>query len=161
VAGGESIEMYNHAPEGYECPFCDLVRQAEANGLEPTVLRDDVITALISLHRCPDHPGHALVIPNEHHENIYDLPLDLATRIHECARAVALAMKKVCSCDGVSVVQNNEPPGQDVWHYHVHVYPRYQGDNLYAGRRETTTIEERAAFAGQLSAGLGDWTPSA
>jgi hypothetical protein len=70
--------MYSHAPEGYACPFCYLVRQEEANGLEPTTYLDDVITAYITLCRCPDHPGHTLVIPNEHLENICDLLLDLA-----------------------------------------------------------------------------------
>ncbi len=152
--------MYSHAPDGYACPFCYLVRQEEAHGVEPSVYRDDLIAVFVSLHRCPDHPGHALVMPNAHYENIYDLPLDLAARIHECARAVALAMREVYSCDGVSIVQNNEPPGQDVWHYHVHVYPRYQGDRLYAGRRETTTLTERAGYAEKLKSGLGDWTPS-
>jgi histidine triad (HIT) family protein len=111
----------------------------------------------MSSHGWPNNRGHVLVIPNEHYENIYDLPLDFAANIHAVARAVALAMKAAYGCDGVSTRQHNEPAGnQDVWHYHVHVFPRYMRDELYLNtyHRERLTAEERAAYAARLRAAL-------
>ncbi len=79
----------------------------------------------------PNNPGSALVIPNDHYENIFDLPDILATPIHAAARSTATAMKVAFGCDGISLRQHNEPAGsQDVWHYHLHVIPRWHGDDL-------------------------------
>ena len=73
-----------------------------------------------------------LIIPNQHFENIYDLPASLAGEIHRVARDIALALKATYACDGVSTRQHNELAGnQHVWHYHLHVFPRYGNDNLY------------------------------
>ena len=59
--------------------------------------------------------------------------------------------KRLYKCDGVSSRQHNEPDGgQDVWHYHLHVFPRYKNDNLYAMSRTQTTAEERAVYAEKL-----------
>jgi len=126
--------MYNHAPDDYVCPFCLLVRDAENGhvhtGRADIVYHDDVVTAFIGSHQWPNNQGHVIIIPNEHFENIYDLPIHLATKVHELARAVALAMKAAYSCDGTSTRQHNEPAGnQDVWHYHLHVFPRYAGES--------------------------------
>jgi histidine triad (HIT) family protein len=70
---------------------------------------------------------------------------------------VALAFKAVYDCDGVSTRQHNEPGGtQDVWHYHVHVFPRYTGDSLYLtqNQRRFVTPEERRPYAERLRAYL-------
>jgi len=64
---------------------------------------------------------------------------------------VAIALKKVYQCDGVSSRQHNEPSGdQDVWHYHLHVFPRYKDDNLYKTERELSKQEERIKYADAL-----------
>lgn len=152
--------MYNHAPADYACPFCRLAQQTEHEDVSCTVYHDSTITAFVSSHWWPNNPGHVLIVPNQHYENIYDLPIHLAARIRECAKAVALAMKAAYSCDGVSTRQHNEPAGnQDVWHYHLHAFPRYQGDELYTSRKQSTTAEERADYAQRLRTELGDWTP--
>lgn len=138
--------MYNHAPDDYDCPFCRLATglDTDRSGQDDVVFRDGDVTAFISLHWRPNNPGHALVVPNGHFENVYDLPPELGTPMQRVVRNVALAMKQAYGCDGVSTVQHNEPHGnQDVWHYHVHVFPRYENDNLYASRRRLTTAEER------------------
>ncbi len=62
-------------------------------------------------------------------------------------------MKVAYGCDGVSTRQHNEPAGnQDVWHYHMHVFPRYEGDDLYSqyNKRRRIPPEERAHYADQL-----------
>src|SRR5947207_14256607 len=80
----------------------------------------------------PSNPGGVLVIPNAHYENVYDLPPELGTPIQRAVRSASIAMKTAFGCDGVSTRQHNEPAGnQDVWHFHVHVFPRWEGDELY------------------------------
>jgi len=156
--------MYNHAPADYICPFCLLIQGIENEHVlsvqADIIYQDDVITAFICSRQWPNNPGSVIIIPNEHFENIYDLPLRLATKVRELAQAVALAMKVVYRCDGVSTRQHNEPAGnQDVWHYHLHVTPRYTSDGLYASQGATMAPEERAKHALKLGAQLAGWKP--
>jgi len=97
----------------------------------------------------PRNPGSVLIIPNGHFENVYDLPAELGTPIQQAVRDTALAMKPAFGCDGVSTRQHNEPAGdQDVWHYHVHVFPRFAGDELFRSQAELADAAEvkRAAI---------------
>ncbi len=157
--------MYNHAPDDYVCPFCLIVRGIENEHVlsrhTDIVYHDDTITAFISSHQWSNNPGNTLVVPNEHFENIYDLPVHYAPRIQELAQALALAMKAVYACDGVSTRQHNEPAGnQDVWHYHLHVTPRYADDGFYTNQRAPMPADERAKHAQKLGAWLANWRPS-
>ena len=153
--------MYNHAPEDYICPFC-LVAQGIENEHVYTrqtdvVYRNNAVTAAISSHQRPNNRGLVVIFPNQHFENIYDLPVHLAAKIHELARSVAMAMKAAYACEGISTMQHNEPAGnQDVWHYHLHLFPRYADDGLYSSRRELMAVNERAEYAQRLRAKLGD-----
>jgi histidine triad (HIT) family protein len=147
--------MYNHAPKDYVCPFCLLIQGIENEHVysvaSDVIHQDEHVTALISSHQWVNNPGHALVIPNQHFENIYDLPLDLGTQIHQVSRLIALAMKATYGCEGISTRQHNEPVGnQDVWHYHLHVYPRFAGDNLYTSQFSEMPSEDRARYAHKL-----------
>jgi histidine triad (HIT) family protein len=147
--------MFNHAPEDYVCPFCllvsGIVNEHVLSRQSDIVLLTGRVTAFVSSHQFPNNPGHVLVIPNSHHENLFDLPSDLAAEIHDAARAVALAMKAAYGCDGVSTRQHNEPAGnQDVWHYHLHVFPRYTGDDLYLTSRTFMPPDEREVYAARL-----------
>ena len=109
------------------------------------------MTAFVSSHQYPNNRGHVLIAPNEHFENIYDLPIALGTQVHETARTVALAMKAAYRCGGISTRQHNEPAGnQDVWHYHLHVFPRYAGDELYATKPSLMQVTERAEYAQKI-----------
>ena len=146
---------FNHAPDDYECPFCRIAAGTFLPGMRTketdVIAHDQIVTAFVASHWWPNNPGHVLVIPNRHIENLYDLPNDLAEPIHAMSRRVAIAMKRVYRCDGVSTRQHNEPAGnQDVWHYHVHVFPRYVGDDLYRSMRRETTATERARYAEML-----------
>jgi histidine triad (HIT) family protein len=120
-----------------------------------TIYQDGRVTALIGSHQWPNNHGNVLIFPNEHFENIYDLPVDYAADIHRVARMVAIAMKRSYGCDGVSTRQHNEPSGnQDVWHYHLHVTPRYRDDGFYTTRRELMAAGERAMHAEKIRHGL-------
>lgn len=152
--------IVHHAPEDYRCPFCRLAQGQPDDAVLSTpdhiVYRDDLVYALIASHQSPVNAGNTLIIPTAHYENLYELPAAAGARIHLVAQVVALAMKAAWSCDGVSTRQHNEPAGnQDVWHYHLHVTPRYTGDDFYATylqRRLLMPAEQRAKIAAQLRA---------
>lgn len=133
--------MYNHAPEDYQNPFRRLVMRDRVGELlsneEDIVYEDGDITAFICSNSEVKNQGNVLVIPNEPYENLYDIPDTLLAKVHVFAKRVAIAMKEVYGCDGVSLRQHNEPAGnQEVWHYHLHVIPRYEGDDLYSHYEE-------------------------
>lgn len=151
--------MYNHAPENYSCPFCLLIAGVENERVHSVqsdiVYHDDAVTAFVGSGQWKNNHGNTIIVPNEHFENIYDLPIRYAQDIHRVAKMLALTMKAVYSCDGVSTRQHNEPGGsQDVWHYHLHVTPRYRDDNYYGTHRELMSVNERAEHAGKIRAYL-------
>lgn len=153
--------VYNHAPENYLCPFCLLIQGVGHPGVlsvqSDIAHHSERVTAFVGSHQWPNNHGNVIIVPNEHYENIYDLPADYAVDIHQVARRIALAMKAVYSCDGVSTRQHNEPAGnQDVWHYHLHVTPRYTGDQFYMSQRELMPAWERAKHAARLREYLAD-----
>lgn len=145
----------SHAPPGYDCPFCAIAAGAER---EFTAWRDAHVVVQISTRRAPDSPespGNALVIPLAHHENLYELPDDLAARVAHVARRVAIAMRRGYPCDGVTVRQNNEPAGgQDVWHLHTHVIPRHADNRPSKSRVVRPDDGERRRYADRLRRSL-------
>jgi histidine triad (HIT) family protein len=151
--------MYSHAPGDYSCPFCLLlagVANENAWSVQTDIVyQDATVTAFIGAKQWPNNRGHVIIIPNQHFENLYDLPDSAVLVIHRTARIVALAMKQAYACDGVSTRQHNEPAGnQDVWHYHLHVFPRYPDDDLYVTEPEHMPAQDRVAYARRLQAKL-------
>ena len=114
--------------------------------------QDDAVAALIGSHQWPKNAGHALIVPNQHFENIYELPVELGCKVFSVTQQTAFAMKEVYGYDGISTRQHNGPTGnQDVWHYHLHVFPRYESDNLYLSEQVEMPIKQRAQFAQKLN----------
>ena len=139
------VSAESHEPPGYACPFCAIAAGAEP---EFTAWRSEHVFVQISKHWGPASPGHALVIPTIHYENIYTLPDDVAARIARMVRLVATAMRRRYPCDGVAIRQNNEPAGgQDVWHLHTHVVPRHKDRPSPENRWELADGPERARYA--------------
>jgi histidine triad (HIT) family protein len=140
-------------PEG--CTFCSLATGGDA--LQTTrndvVYRDDATTAFVSAKWWPGNEGHVLVIPNRHSRDIYDIPdYDLAA-VYITAKRMAIAIRRSYGCQGTSMRQHNEPGGgQHVPHFHVHVFPRWVGDELYERSDEArwTTADERVPFVTRL-----------
>jgi histidine triad (HIT) family protein len=154
--------MHTHAPRRYACPFCGLVdgEETERNRLDDLVLDTDDVLAFVSPKWWPNNPGHVIVIPKAHVENLYEMPTELLGAVHAAARDVAIALRAACECEGTSTRQHNEPgAGQDVWHFHVHVFPRWADDDLYASDRGARWVEpaERAPYAEKLRAILSAW----
>ncbi len=145
--------MYNHAPPGYECFVCKVV--AGEAGDSVVVTENEHALAIVSRRVWASGPGHALVVPKAHYENLYDLEDPAALDIHRLTRRIAIALKAAFDCDGTSTRQHNEPAGnQDLWHLHVHVFPRFEGDDLYGSWYRESTFEERLDFAARLQAVL-------
>ncbi len=107
-----------------DCIFCKL-----ANGVFPTrvVYEDDTFTVIMD--NAPVTKGHSLILPKEHCDNLYELPEETASKALVLAKKLAVKMKSVLKADGFNVVQNNEPvAGQTVFHFHMHLIPRYEND---------------------------------
>lgn len=149
--------MFNHADKNYDCPFCGVISGKAGSHIytreQDIFYQDEMITAFVSSHWFKNNHGHALIIPNKHFENIYSIPDKVLCSIHLFSKKVSMALKEVYSCDGVSTKQHNEPHGgQDVFHYHLHVYPRYKNDNLYLNDMTLSLSDKkkRAQFAEKL-----------
>ena len=107
-----------------DCIFCLL-----ANGDIPTakVYEDDDLTVILDAG--PATKGHALVLPKDHYKNITEVPQEFAGKLVAIASKVGNAQMKALGAAGFNIVINtNEAAGQTVFHCHVHVIPRYEGD---------------------------------
>lgn len=146
--------MHNHAPPGYECPVCKVVAGEPGDGFV-LVTENEHALATVSRRVWAEGPGHVLVMPKEHYENLYELEDEAALDVHRLSRRIAIALKDALGCHGTSTRQHNEPAGnQDLWHLHVHVFPRYDGDDLYGSGFRDATLDERVALTETLRAVL-------
>src|SRR5581483_8145198 len=139
----------------YKCPLCVLAAGGgdTISGQQDVIYHDDVITAFVAGKFVLSNPGHVIIIPNNHFENLYDIDEGALGKVHALSKKVALGLKKEYNCDGVSIRQHNEPAGnQDVWHYHLHVVPRYKDDHFYEKEKETkwATFEEKKPYVEKL-----------
>ncbi|MEN9604500.1 MAG: hypothetical protein RJB39_185 [Candidatus Parcubacteria bacterium] len=151
--------MYKHAPQNYNCPICLTI-----NGIEnefnmakqaDIVYRDEKTLVFVNSKFIESNPGHVIVVPTAHFENIYELPTEYSHAIAETAQKMAVALKEVRTCDGIWIEQNNEPAsGQHAFHYHMHVVPRFKDDNLKqvlaAGKTYVADPTDRVGYAEAL-----------
>ena len=108
------------------CIFCKIVRkQAPAS----IVYEDETLIVFLDLR--PLNIGHTLVIPKAHYVDIFDIPEKELSQVHKVAKQVSFAIKKATNADGISIIQQNgKAAGQDIFHLHVHVVPRFEGQKL-------------------------------
>lgn len=108
------------------CIFCDIVRGAA----EVSVCYEDV-EALAFMDIQPVNPGHVLIVPRRHYESLDDIPLAVSMHLFRIAMKLGPTIKKVVGAKGTNIVVNSgSAAGQDVFHYHVHVIPRREGDGF-------------------------------
>jgi histidine triad (HIT) family protein len=151
--------MYNHQPINVPCSFCQFAHGEEPDEKKRSdiVFEDDDTMAFVSIKWYVNNPAHVIVIPKKHFENIYDIPNTLLGKTHITAKKIARALKETYQCDGASIRQHNEPAGnQNLWHFHVHVFPRYADDDLYKRHDEKrfVSVEERKPYADKLRKAL-------
>ncbi len=147
--------MISHQPQDYVCPFCDWLagNETEYKQNSDIVYQSKDVTAFIAPKWWVNNPGHVIVIPNKHHENLYSISEDALSSVYSAVKKVAVAIRETYECTGTSTRQHNEPDGnQDVWHFHVHVYPRYKGDELYKNHdiKKFVGPNERKEYADKL-----------
>ena len=134
-----------------KCIFCKL-----ANKDIPTniIYEDDRFTVI--LDASPATKGHALILPKNHAANIYELPDEDASAVFVLAKKLATKMTEILHCDGFNIVQNNgEVAGQTVFHFHMHLIPRYLNDgnqDKLTWNHAEFTPEEIAEIAAELRA---------
>ena len=124
------------------CVFCNL-----ANGIwdSATLYEDDDFRVILDLG--PASRGHALILPKAHYSNIYEIPEELAAKAIVLAKKMAGIMTEALGCDGFNIVQNNGgAAGQTVFHFHMHLIPRYKDDKAgfgwNTGELDETTKQE-------------------
>ena len=118
--------------------FCKI-----ANGeiQSATLYEDEDFRVILDLG--PASKGHALILPKAHAANIYEISDDMAAKAMILAKKMATKMTEALKCDGFNIVQNNgEPAGQTVFHFHMHLIPRYEGDQVGITWKPGTLTDE-------------------
>jgi histidine triad (HIT) family protein len=111
------------------CIFCQI-----ANGQIPSTTLYENEDFRVILDVGPASKGHALILPKEHFANLYELSDELASKVFVLAKEMATVLTEALHCDGFNVLQNNgEIAGQTVFHFHLHLIPRYNEDQVTIG----------------------------
>ncbi len=109
-----------------ECVFCKIVRKELPARV---VYEDEDVIAFLDIN--PVTRGHTLVVPKEHYKNLLDAPDEVVEKVFKVAKKVAEAAVKGLQARGVNVLTNaEEVAGQVVMHFHVHVIPRFEENEL-------------------------------
>ncbi|MDE6386578.1 MAG: HIT family protein [Lachnospiraceae bacterium] len=120
------------------CIFCKI-----ANGEIPskTLYEDEQFRVILDLG--PATKGHALILPKEHYANLYELPEELAGETMKLAKKMVVKMTERLKCEGFNLIQNNgDMAGQTVFHFHMHMIPRYQADGQKIGWKPMEVTQE-------------------
>ena len=107
-----------------ECIFCKI---AAGEIPSKTIYEDEQFRVIMDIS--PATKGHALILPKEHYANLYEIPEEVAADAMKLAKKLAKKMTDALQCDGFNIIQNNgEVAGQTVFHFHMHLIPRYKND---------------------------------
>lgn len=121
-----------------DCIFCKL-----ANGDIPTnsLYEDEIVKVIFDAN--PASKGHVLILPKNHFNDIYDMDDETAAHVFKVAVKIAKAYKSALEYDGLNIVQNNgESAGQTVFHFHMHIIPRYRKDTVHVAWEPGTIGDE-------------------
>ncbi len=123
------------------CIFCKII----AGEIPSNTIYEDEMFCVI-LDASPASKGHALILPKEHYANLYEIDEEVVGAAMKLAKKMAVHMTEVLKCDGFNILQNNgEIAGQTVFHFHIHLIPRYkEGKNtdILKWTHETFSPEE-------------------
>jgi histidine triad (HIT) family protein len=128
-----------------DCIFCRIV-----SGTIPAEIIHNGQKVLALLDRYPIHPGHTLIIPKAHCVDLLQLPADVFEEILQTTQAVARALTESLALEGFNVFSNNgEIAGQSVFHFHMHVTPRFRDDSIRFAHGKTTYAPGEMALYGE------------
>ena len=106
-----------------------FLQDSQQNAQASIVFEDKAMMAFLDIR--PLTIGHTLVVPKAHYVDIFDIPDELLSQVYLVTKRIALAVKKATSADGISIIQQNgKAAGQDIFHLHVHIVPRFEGQKL-------------------------------
>jgi histidine triad (HIT) family protein len=130
-----------------DCLFCKIVA-----GEVPAQRVDEDEHTIAFLDLNPWTRGHALVIPRQHSRNLYEIGDDDLAHTAAAAKRLAIRMRDRLGCDGINLINSCEPAAwQTIFHFHIHVIPRYEDDPLQLPiRPKEADPDELARVAGDL-----------
>ena len=112
-----------------DCIFCKLANHVFNTNI---IYEDDDFTVILDAG--PATRGHALILPKEHYANLYEISDGLLSKAAVLSKKLVTALTEKLHADGYNVVQNNgETAGQTVFHFHIHLIPRYKDDGQLIG----------------------------
>lgn len=107
-----------------DCIFCKIAN-GEISSL--TIYEDELFRAILDVS--PATKGHTLIVPKDHCNDLFELSKIQATKIMSVAQVVGKQLQEKLNCQGMNIIQNNgSVAGQTVFHYHLHLIPRYESD---------------------------------
>ncbi len=109
------------------CPFCKILTGEYASS---EIYRDNEVAAFLDIQ--PVNPGHVLVVPIEHITYMEELRPEIGAKMFQIAQLISGAIRKSgVDCHGINLLlADGEEAGQEVWHTHLHVFPRFSGDGF-------------------------------
>jgi histidine triad (HIT) family protein len=118
------------------------------------VYEDEETLAFLDIS--PNNPGHTLVIPKEPSRNIFEIREASWLAVMKTVRKLAPIIRDAVAAEGINIAMNNEPAAdQEIFHTHVHIIPRYQGDGVLSFTKKKYTEGEMAEVAKKIRASLG------
>ena len=130
------------------CIFCKIIAGEIPSH---TLYEDEQFKVILDVG--PATKGHALILPKEHYANLYELPEAVAMDVMKLAKKMAKIMTDKLCCNGFNLVQNNgEVAGQTVFHFHMHLIPRYKNDGeILKYNVKSFSQEELAEIRAQIT----------
>ncbi|MEI8224271.1 MAG: HIT family protein [bacterium] len=126
-----------------DCIFCKIISKEIPADI---IYEDDHVISFLDIKGL--NPGHSLVIPKKHCENIYSFDSETAQQVFTVVPVIARAIKQAVDANGINIGMNNEiAAGQAVFHAHVHVIPRYRNDGyqLWEGKPVSHEVSQDIA----------------
>ncbi len=133
--------------------FCEIIEGRGPVGM--VAYQDKTVSVFAARDQRPTNLGHMLVVTCDHYRNLYDLPPTLYGAVLATLCRTAEAVQQAFAATGTTIAQNNESPGQDVFHFHLHVMPRFPNDSDLAARSQVVDLATRVAQAEAVGAILG------
>jgi histidine triad (HIT) family protein len=108
-----------------DCIFCKII---EGEIPSYKVFENEYVLAFLDITQ--GTKGHTLIIPKKHVKNVYDLDEETIVEVFKVVPNIANAIKKAFNPIGLNIVNNNDKPLQSVFHFHIHLIPRYEEDGM-------------------------------
>ena len=134
-----------------DCLFCAII-----DGELPSYKLYEDQYFYVILDRFPKCLGHALILPKKHAATLFDLQDEEMQRLMPLTQKIAVALRKALNFDGLNLIQNNGPAaGQEVNHFHLHLIPRFDSDNMAIQyKRQDPADEDFVEMADKLNRAL-------